>query len=89
MQSEGDRGSKAEDGERRFDGRVFLSHYAHVQNGRRTLKRCGFCTGGLDEVAPRSKTAAVVEVDPVVPDSGGDKEGATAPARPGQWDWGT
>ncbi len=33
-----------------LDSRAYLSHHAHVQNGRRRQAGCGFCEKGLDAV---------------------------------------
>lgn len=66
-----------EDSVRVFRGGVYLTHNAHVQNGRRREAGCGFCNQGLDAVVAVDESQILK--NPVDADSGGDEEGAAAP----------
>ncbi len=53
MQRQSETSSTNADGERMLDPRAMLLHNRHVQAGRtRDKARCGFCSKGLDGVAP-------------------------------------
>lgn len=70
-------------GSRMLSPRVFLSHNNHVQAGERRSTRCGFCTKGLDGVAPQ-----VEENKPepdLVEDNRGDEEEAATPTSDSGW----
>lgn len=66
-------------GERYLNGRAFLSHYAHVQVGRKRSAKCGFCSQGLGAVvAIDESTIPKPEVDEG--DRSDEKRAATSPS---------
>lgn len=85
MQRESQEPSQDAVGERYFNHRAFLSHYAHIQANIRRSQKCGFCTQGL---------GAVVAIDtPKPPENGVDEDPGSDEERPathtsgGRWIW--
>lgn len=78
---------KDEIGERVLNIGVMLSHHRHVQAGRRTSPRCGFCSKGLEGVSSLPEIQAKQQ-DNSVDESGRDHPEGTAPPAPtGRWYW--
>lgn len=76
-------GSEEKDVVRVLDSRAVLSHYAHVQAGRRSSVGCGWCQKGMAGIS--SEAEIEVPTDSVVPDSGTDKKEDAALPPPRGW----
>lgn len=74
MQRSSSRPIKGPDSERVFIAGPFLSHYRHVQNGRRTSSSCGFCSQGMGSIL-KDVEITVLDGPGVAKDIGGDPEG--------------